>query len=515
MTQPADPNAQDSWREELHTSLPGIADEIQGAINTLQKLQQIAGTSVPGQKSDPGIDRTDPSATVDVPGAPAADTDHTAQITSYTPPKRSAKPARRSQKAGVPVLEASESFGRYQIVRVLGQGAMGAVYLAYDSQLERHVALKTPFLGDKPDIIARFYREARAAAQLRSPYICPIYDVGQIGEICYLSMAFIDGQSLAHATTKGGLKDLKAIVAIIAKIARGLQKAHEQGIVHRDLKPDNIMIDGDGEPIVMDFGVARRVDDSIQLTTPGRLIGTPAYMSPEQVEADPAKVGPASDIYTLGVVLYVVITGKLPFQGTLTSVLRQIGSAEPAKPSKLNPEIAEGSTLEKICMKMMAKSPADRYANMIEVAEALEQVFPREAVAVPQPSFWQKLTSWFRGLFAPRAPAPAKAVPATPSASPVKNASSVSSSNPVKNASSVSSSNPAPDATIATAAELPKPASDATLATAAELPNAAPDVTLATSAELPSPATDATLATAAELESPAKNAPPTSRLADS
>src|SRR5262249_8266481 len=163
--------------------------------------------------------------------------------------------------------------------------------------------------------------------QLRSPYICPVYDVGQIGGIQYLSMAFIDGRPLSKVIAEGQTRDAQAVSTLIQKIARGLQKAHEQGIIHRDLKPDNIMVDAYGEQRVMDFGLARRLDDEVGLTTPGRLLGTPAYMSPEQVDGDPARIGPATDIYSLGVVLFEMLTGRLPFQGSLTSILRQISSA--------------------------------------------------------------------------------------------------------------------------------------------------------------------------------------------
>src|SRR5262249_13004872 len=157
----------------------------------------------------------------------------------------------------------------------LGRGGMGAVYLAYDSQLQRHVALKTPFLGTNPTIIDRFFREARATAQLRSPYICPIYDVGQIGNIHYLSMAFIEGRPLSRLLADGELTDAQEITDLTNKIARGLHKAHELGIIHRDLKPDNIMIDADSEPVIMDFGLARQVDEDIRLTSPGKILGTP------------------------------------------------------------------------------------------------------------------------------------------------------------------------------------------------------------------------------------------------
>ena len=132
-------------------------------------------------------------------------------------------------------------------------------------------------------------------------------------------MAFIDGKPLERLIAEGRLGGVASIADLTKKIARGLQKSHEQDIIHRDLKPANVMIDPDGEPIVMDFGLARRVDDEILITAPGKILGTPAYMSPEQVEGDASNIGPATDIYSLGVILYQMLTGRLPFQGSLLS----------------------------------------------------------------------------------------------------------------------------------------------------------------------------------------------------
>ncbi len=397
-------NVPDSVRSALHSRHPGIADEIRGAINTLRKLQEIAVPPVPG----PGA--VDSSVTSDGSLGASSHADAGLKTSADDVPEPAPRP--------VPVLSANDSFGRYQIVRLLGRGAMGAVYLAYDAQLQRHVALKTPSLGGSAHAVARFLREARAAAQLRSPYICPVYDVGQIGGIHYLSMAFIDGRPLSKVIAEGQLNDPQAIATLIQKIARGLQKAHEQNIIHRDLKPDNIMVDADGEPIVMDFGLARRTDEDVRLTTPGRLLGTPAYMSPEQVDGDPARIGPPTDVYSLGVVLFEMLTGRLPFQGSLTSILRQISSAEPPRPSALNPALAAVQPLECICLKMMARSPVDRYPSMAAVVEALDEAFAAtERPATNGHSLWRRCRSWASGLFtakprpqpAPAAPAPAPA----------------------------------------------------------------------------------------------------------
>jgi serine/threonine protein kinase len=276
---------------------------------------------------------------------------------------------------------------------------MGAVYLAYDTNLHRHVALKTPSLGDDPQVIERFFREARAAAKLRSPYLCPVYDAGQIGRHYYLSMAFIDGQPLSQAIVKGVFKTMGEIATVIKKTARGLQKAHESGIIHRDLKPDNIMIDSDNEPIVMDFGLAKSFNQNSHVTMSGVIIGTPAYMSPEQVEGDLDRLGPPTDVYSLGVVFYQMLTGRLPYQGSLTAILRQIGSVQPPCPSSLNVGIGQGSPIEKICLKMMAKSLDERYATMAEVVGALDDLSPREAAPVVQRSAFDRLKALPSGIF--------------------------------------------------------------------------------------------------------------------
>jgi serine/threonine protein kinase len=411
----------DYVRTAIRTRHPDLADEIRDAIDTLRKLHELAAPnqqspvdanalatsdgSSPPTPLKQGLALAESLATTASSVLPAG-TDEVLQTTDSEFPGPA--PPRQAR-----LLSANETFGRYQIVRPLGRGAMGAVYLAYDSQLQRHVALKTPSLSDRADVIARFLSEARAAAQLRSPYICPVYDVGEIGGIRYLSMAFIDGAPLSRLITEGRLRTPEAIAAMTQKIARGLQKAHEQGVIHRDLKPDNIMIDGDGEPIVMDFGLARRLDDDVRLTNPGSLMGTPAYMSPEQVEGDPDRIGPGTDIYSLGVMLFEMLTGRLPFQGSLAAILRQITLADPPKPSSLNPALAQAERLEHVCLRMMARSQTNRYPNMAAVVTALDEAFAPETGPAPAPSLLARLRAWMGGLFSTKPqPQPAVALPA-------------------------------------------------------------------------------------------------------
>jgi serine/threonine protein kinase len=396
MTPEPQPLAPEEARSVLRTQHPQIADEIDGAIRTLHKLKEFAA---PEGKSVSSPDQGEADlATMQITGALQPSTSQTAAGDAHA---FAATQAESFGAADVPVLRASATFGRYQIVRMLGQGAMGAVYLAYDTELHRHVALKTPFLGKSAQTIERFYREARTAAQLRSPYLCPIYDVGKVGDVHYLSMAFIDGVPLSKVMAEQRLKTVGEMIATVSKIARGLQKAHDLGVVHRDLKPDNIMIDPDGEPIVLDFGLARRVNDEVQVTMSGVIVGTPAFMSPEQIDGDPTKIGPATDIYSLGIVFYHMLTGQLPFKGSLTSILNQIGSKVPARPSAVNPAIGEGSALEQACMKMIAKSPRDRFPNMAEAASVLEALIEKNAeVSVHQPSTLGRLKTWSSDVFA-------------------------------------------------------------------------------------------------------------------
>src|SRR5262245_8341633 len=230
-----------------------------------------------------------------------------------------------------------ETFGRYRIVRPLGEGGMGSVYLAQDTQLDRLVALKVPRLGDDeqpaPHELARFFREARAAASLSHPNLCPIHDVGEIGGTPYLTMAYLEGRLLSDIIESGPMAQ-RSCALIVRRLAQALQGAHARGVIHRDLKPSNIMINTRNEPVVMDFGLARREHPmETRLTRTGTALGTPAYMPPEQIRGEPDEIGPASDIYALGVILYELVTGRLPFAGSAYAVLARILTEVPVPPS--------------------------------------------------------------------------------------------------------------------------------------------------------------------------------------
>lgn len=274
--------------------------------------------------------------------------------------------------------ELPDRFGRYEIRRQLGSGAMGAVYLAWDTTLGREVALKIPIIAeeDSEELIERFRREARAAATLRHANVCPVFDVGSIDGTHFISMAFIEGSTLEERLRSETALSSAESANLIASIARGVLAAHQQGIIHRDLKPANIMIDAQGEPVVTDFGLARPAssEHDSTVTKSGALVGTPAYMSPEQVRGERATT--RSDIYSLGVLLYRMLAGRLPFDGSVASVFAQVLRDAPERPSHHRNDI--DPRIEEVCMRMIAKDPADRFGNLEEVINQLDAKSPSE-----------------------------------------------------------------------------------------------------------------------------------------
>jgi anti-sigma factor RsiW len=306
-------------------------------------------------------------------------------------PRGATLPASVGPGQGVPTpAQLPAQFGRYRILRRLGRGGMGSVYLAHDTQLDRRVALKVPHIDADggPHALERFYREARAAATLSHPHLCPVHDVGEIDGVPYLTMAYVEGRPLTDfIDPKKPLPPRQATV-LVRKLALALHEAHARGVIHRDLKPANVLITAAREPMVLDFGLARLSRQSdMRLTLTGRMMGTPAYMSPEQVVGDVDAMGPGCDIYSLGVMLYELLTGRVPFEGTGMGVLALILTAQPPPPSSLRPSL--DGRLEAICLQAMAKRPADRHASMEELAAALQDYLRGSRTATPSPAAGQ------------------------------------------------------------------------------------------------------------------------------
>jgi tetratricopeptide (TPR) repeat protein len=239
--------------------------------------------------------------------------------------------------------------------------------------LDRPVALKViRFGGDEHSrAVERFTREARAAAALNHPNLCPVFDVGEFAGFHYLTMPLLTGRSLAAWVRETGPLAERTAARLAAKAARALEVAHGGGLIHRDLKPSNIMVNDRQEPVVIDFGLSRRLaGGDPQVTPSGAVLGTPAYLAPERVTDGHGEPGPAVDVYSLGVVLYEMLTGRVPFQGTLYDVLIKAVRQDPDPPSRHRPGLSP--RLEAVCLKAMSKDPRDRYAGMAEFAEALE-----------------------------------------------------------------------------------------------------------------------------------------------
>lgn len=266
-------------------------------------------------------------------------------------------------------LREGASFGRYEIREPIGQGSMGAVYRAWDTRLRREVALKIPQLPDRShqEFTERFRNEAIAMAQVHHSTVCPVFDAFEEQDTLALTMAYVEGDNVDKWLKKASPDELRA-AELTRAVARGVDAIHERGVVHRDLKPANILINRQGEPIITDFGLALADGSMSQGSDEPSISGTPAYMSPEQVEG--GQIDARSDVYGLGVLLFQLLTKSLPFTGTLREVLKAVKSEPPPKPSRRHPKLDR--KLEAVCLKAIEKRPEDRYASAGEMADALE-----------------------------------------------------------------------------------------------------------------------------------------------
>ncbi|MDW8277445.1 MAG: protein kinase [Anaerolineales bacterium] len=307
-------------------------------------------------------------------------------------------------------------FGPYQIVAPLGEGGMAAVYKAYQPSMERYVALKVlpRQMAQSEEFLARFRREARLLAQLQHPHILPVFDYGEADGYTYIVMPFVQSGTLAHLL-KARRLTYPEIRRIIVQIADALGYAHARGMIHRDVKPSNVLLDERGNCLLTDFGLARMAEPTSMLTSSGAIMGTPAYMSPEQGAG--GTVDNRSDIYSLGVILYEMVTGRVPYSAEtpIAVVFKHI--QDPLPPARnFAPDLPDA--LELVLLKSLAKRPEDRYQTTDEFVHAIEEALPRgSAVGMASPAYDTNLPTMMEPTPRPPSRPPSVVPPAVPPAS--------------------------------------------------------------------------------------------------
>jgi serine/threonine-protein kinase len=329
------------------------------------------------------------------------------QVTATNRSAATLSPAPSSGGAAVPAdvdlsgsrhaMTLPRAFANYELLEEIGRGGMGVVYRARHRSLNADVAVKmirSSQLATSEEV-RRFYQEARAAAGLHHSHIVKVHDVGECEGQHYLTMDLVDGPTLVELTRDGRPAEPERAAEVMADVTRAVAYLHSKGIIHRDLKPSNILLNSEGVPHVTDFGLAKLLSDDSRQTTTGTIIGTPSYMAPEQAGGHSGRVTPQSDVYSLGAILYELITGKPVFQedsplDTLLCVLER----EPLLPRRLNPQVPHD--LEQICLRCLEKDPARRYPSATALAEDLERFLKQEHILVPAAGTVHRLQRWVR-----------------------------------------------------------------------------------------------------------------------
>lgn len=307
----------------------------------------------------------------------------------------------QEQAAMAELIEAASRLGRrgarrlarFELLQEVGCGSFGTVYRARDTSLDRIVAVKVSRGSlDGREELDRYFRETRSAAALRHPGIVTVHEAGQDGGRRYLVSELVPGPTLAQRLT-ARRPHFREAAQIVARVAEALHYAHQQGVIHRDIKPSNILLDAEGRPLVADFGLSRRMSDCT-LTVEGQILGTPAYMPPEQAQGDAHRADARSDVYSLGAVFYEILTGVTPFQGKGETMLRRILEEEPLAPRRLDGGIPRD--LETICLKALRKEPSGRYQTAADLAKELQRFLRGEPIRTRPPGVAGRLARWCR-----------------------------------------------------------------------------------------------------------------------
>ncbi len=290
--------------------------------------------------------------------------------------------------------DAPSRIGKYAVSGEIARGGMGVVYLAHDPDLDRSVAIKRLVGAFSAEALERFLREGRSTAKLRHPNVVTTHHVDHDADGPYLVMELIEGESLGRRIARGGALEPTEGARLIQKIAQALDYAHREGVLHRDVKPDNVLVERDGEPVLADFGLAKPLDETQGPTVTGQVLGSPAYMSPEQVRG--AKVDARADVYGLGATLYEVLTARPPIQGTsLLTTIAAVPTQVPAAPSQLCPGVPPD--LDTICLKCLEKERTSRYPTAAALAEDLRLFLAGEAIHARPVSARERAWRWARG----------------------------------------------------------------------------------------------------------------------
>jgi tetratricopeptide (TPR) repeat protein/tRNA A-37 threonylcarbamoyl transferase component Bud32 len=367
-----------SWFPELRQDSEAFGDIVLGEVMLRQMRNEMPTLDEYGQRFGQFADRLADHFAGSV-SLPLSGGQHPTTVPAF--------PAHGVAAPGMPLVPG------YEVVNELGRGGMGVVYKARQLQLNRWVALKR-ISDNEPGLHARFQAEAEAVARLQHPHIVQIYEIGQVAGQAYLALELVDGGSL-DARINGQPQSALFAATIVQTLARAVQYAHDRGVVHRDLKPDNVLLTTEGTPKLTDFGLARQLDVDSRKTRAGTVLGTPSYMAPEQAQGHIDQVGPLSDVYSLGAILYELLTGEPPFQGeTPLDTIMLVCLGEVRSPRKHQPTIP--TDLEIICLKCLEKEPGRRYESALALAEDLSRFLAHQPILARPAGTLERVWKWAR-----------------------------------------------------------------------------------------------------------------------